>query len=88
LSKSLSSAKKILDKEPFTDKMFVECNTRQRLYRVQNGLSRVSQTLGKEDESDSDIRIRSINQYHCDVFWITMARKPNVHYEFVQLGVD
>jgi hypothetical protein len=41
---------KVLGKESFADKMFVECNTWQRLYRVQNGLCLVSGTLGKQND--------------------------------------
>jgi hypothetical protein len=38
------SKKKVLGKEPFGDKMFVECNTRQRLYRVSKSLPNVQKS--------------------------------------------
>jgi hypothetical protein len=53
--------KKILWNKPFADKMFAEC-------RVQNSICRVSGTLDKEDESDTDLFfLGKINDFKSEI---------------------
>jgi hypothetical protein len=46
--------KKVIDKEPFADKIFAECNTRQRFCLVQKGLA---ECLGHSAKKTSPVCI-------------------------------